>query len=83
MKVVGLAQPRSQDFSSPRVAPTLAGEKPWERGWVLVLIVGMAVVVVVVVTVVDVVVVVMVLAVIVAVVHGKKNPCFPVILPKA
>ena len=48
VKVVVLAQPRSQDFSSPRVGPTLAGEKPWERGWVLVLVVGMAVVVVVV-----------------------------------
>ena len=81
MKVVVLAQPCSQDFSSPRVGPTRAGEKPWERGWVLlVLVVGMtvvdSVVVVVVVTVVVVVVVVMVLAVVVVVVHSEKTLVF-------
>ena len=69
-----LAQPRFQDFSSPRVGPTLGEEKPWEGAWVLVLVLGMAVavvvVVVVVVTVVVVVIVVMVLAVVVVVISS-------------
>ena len=76
MKVVVLAPPRPQDFSSPRVGPTLSGEKPWKRGWVLVLVVGMAVVVAVVVTVVVVLVVLMVQAVVVVVVHEKKTLVF-------